>query len=168
MGQNGLKLNAEKTQVMCRLGSRHQLAKLTVCQLPLATTTSSSAVDIVSTANDLGVIFDGQLTMATHISSVCRAGFFPAKSAADRSPISDDRGDTRLSPAFINCRLDYCNSVLAGPDAYFQRLQSVRNAAARLVSGARRHDHITPVLVSLYWLPVRHLQDGGACVEVST
>ena len=29
------------------------------------------------------------------------------------------------------------------------------NAAARLVSGARRHDHITPVLVSLHWLPVR-------------
>jgi len=31
----------------------------------------------------------------------------------------------------------------------------VQNAAARLVSGARRHDHITPVLVSLHWLPVR-------------
>ena len=36
MGQNGLKLNAEKTQLMW-LGSRHQLAKLTVSQLPLAT-----------------------------------------------------------------------------------------------------------------------------------
>ena len=41
---------------------------------------------------------------------------------------------------------------------HLQRLQSVQNAAARLVSGARRHDHITPVLVSLHsvhWLPVR-------------
>ena len=74
MGQNGLKLN-DKTQLMW-LGSRHQLAKLTVSQLPLAATTSSSTVDIVSTANDLGVILDGQLTMARHISSVCRAGFF--------------------------------------------------------------------------------------------
>ena len=36
-----------------------------------------------------------------------------------------------------------------------QRLQSVQNAAARLLSGAHRHDHITPVLVSLHWLPVR-------------
>ena len=41
MGQNGLKLNAEKTQLMW-LASRHQLAKLTVSQLPLATTMSSS------------------------------------------------------------------------------------------------------------------------------
>jgi len=75
MGQNGLKLNAEKTQLMF-LASRHQLAKLTVSQLPLATSTSSSTVDIVSTAIDLGVILDGQLTMARHILSVCRAGFF--------------------------------------------------------------------------------------------
>ena len=54
-----------------------------------------------------------------------------------------------LAQAFTSCRLDYCNSVLAGvPDVYLQRLQSVQNVAARLVSGARRHNHITPVLVS--------------------
>jgi len=40
-------------------------------------------------------------------------------------------------------------------DVYLQRLQSVQNAADRLVYGAHRHDHITPVLVSLHWLPVR-------------
>ena len=55
-----------------------------------------------------------------------------------------------------SCRLDYCNSLLAGvADVYLRRLQSVQNAAARLVSGAHRHDHITPVLVDLHWLPVR-------------
>jgi len=75
MGQNGLKLNAEQTQLMW-LGSRHQLAKLTISQLHLSRTTSSSTVDIVSTANDLGVILDSQLTMTTHVSSVCHAGFF--------------------------------------------------------------------------------------------
>jgi len=61
-----------------------------------------------------------------------------------------------LVQAFISCRLDYCNSVLAGvPDVYLQRLRSVQNAAARLVFGARCHDHITPVFVSLHFLPVR-------------
>ena len=34
-------------------------------------------------------------------------------------------------------------------------LQSVQNASAWLVSGARRHNHITPVLTTLRWLPVR-------------
>ena len=61
-----------------------------------------------------------------------------------------------LVQTFISCRLDYCNSLLAGVAyVYLRRLQSVQNAAARLVSGARRHDHITPVLVGLHWLPVR-------------
>jgi len=32
---------------------------------------------------------------------------------------------------------------------------SVQNAAARLVTGTRRRDHITPVLRQLHWLPVR-------------
>jgi len=36
-----------------------------------------------------------------------------------------------------------------------RRLQSVQNAAARLVTGARRCDHIIPVLRQLHWLPVR-------------
>ena len=35
------------------------------------------------------------------------------------------------------------------------RLQSVQNAAARLVTGVRRCEHITPVLRQLHWLPVR-------------
>ena len=80
------------------LGSRHQLAKLTVSQLPLSTTTSSSTVDKVSTANDLGVILDSQLTITTHVSSVCRVGFLQLRQLGVSSPISDDRGDTCLSP----------------------------------------------------------------------
>jgi len=52
--------------------------------------------------------------------------------------------------------LDYCNSLLYGvSDGLLQRLQSVQNAAARLVTGARLSDHITPVLRQLHWLPVR-------------
>ena len=40
-------------------------------------------------------------------------------------------------------------------DRHLCRLQSVQNAAARLVTGARRCDHITPILRQLHWLPVR-------------
>ena len=53
--------------------------------------------------------------------------------------------------AFISCRLDYCNSLFYGiAEGLMSRLQSVQNAAARLVSGARRYDHITPVLQELH------------------
>ena len=42
-------------------------------------------------------------------------------------------------------------------DDLLRRLQSVQNAAARLVAGSRRSDHITPVLRRLHWLPVRRI-----------
>jgi len=58
--------------------------------------------------------------------------------------------------AFISSRLVYCNSLLTGVnDGLLRRLQSVQNAAARLVTGARRCEHITPALRQLHWLPVR-------------
>ena len=48
--------------------------------------------------------------------------------------------------AFISCHLEYCNALFNGiSDGLMTRLQSVQNAAARLVSAARRYDHITPV-----------------------
>jgi len=57
---------------------------------------------------------------------------------------------------FISCRLDYCNALLFGiADCQLQRLQSVQNAAARLVTGLRRTEHITVILNSLHWLPIR-------------
>jgi hypothetical protein len=32
----------------------------------------------------------------------------------------------------------------------------LQNTAARLISRKRKHEHITPVLVSLHWLPVQY------------
>ena len=61
-----------------------------------------------------------------------------------------------LVHAFIHSRLDYCNSLLYGFSNYqLQRLQSVQNVAARLITSTNRYAHITPVLRQLHWLPVR-------------
>jgi len=40
-------------------------------------------------------------------------------------------------------------------DSLIRRAQSVQNTAARLITGARRQEDITPVLRQLHWLPVR-------------
>ena len=64
-----------------------------------------------------------------------------------------------LVQSFITCHLDYCNSLFSGiTDSLFRHLQSVQNAAARLVTGTRRRDHITSVR-QLHWLPVRQRVD---------
>ena len=40
-----------------------------------------------------------------------------------------------------------------------RKVQSVQNAAARLLTGTRRGDHISPVLRHLHWLPVQRRVD---------
>ena len=65
-----------------------------------------------------------------------------------------------LIQAFVSCRLDCCNSLLYGvSDDLMRKLQSIQNAAARLITGARRYDHIMHVLRQLQWLPVRRRVD---------
>jgi len=68
--------------------------------------------------------------------------------------------------AFISCRLDYCNSLLYGLlDTLLLRLQSVQNATARLVTGTRRSDHISPILHELLWLCIQeHVKFRVACL----
>jgi len=61
-----------------------------------------------------------------------------------------------LVHAFISSRLDYCNQLFLGVTGrLLDKLQSLQNAAARLVIGARKFDRITPVMQELHWLPVR-------------
>jgi hypothetical protein len=58
-----------------------------------------------------------------------------------------------LMTSLILARLDYCNSVLFGrPDVLDFRLQSLQNAAARVVFALRRTAHITDILICLRWL----------------
>jgi len=52
-------------------------------------------------------------------------------------------------------RLDYGNATLAGLPGYLiDRLQSVLNAAARLVNPVRKFEHVMPLLHDLHWLRV--------------
>ena len=65
------------------------------------------------------------------------------------------KGTEILVHAFISSKLDSCNSLLYGlPQSLIDRLQAVQNCAARPVTRSRKHDHITPILKQLHWLPV--------------
>jgi len=60
-----------------------------------------------------------------------------------------------LIRALVISKLDYCCSVLAGaPETLLHRLQSVLNAAARLVFLAWKTEHTSPLLRELHWLKV--------------
>ena len=60
-----------------------------------------------------------------------------------------------LMVALVLSRLDYRSTVLFGlPQQLVEKLQSIQNAAARLIFAARRRDHINPLLQGLHWLRV--------------
>ena len=53
-------------------------------------------------------------------------------------------------------RLDYYNALLSDYlDKALNKLQLVLNKAARIMTRTKKFDHITPVLASLHWLPVK-------------
>ncbi len=65
-----------------------------------------------------------------------------------------------LINAFMTSRLDYCNAFLGGCSArLINKLQMVHNAAARVLTRTRKYDHISPVLSTLHWLPIKHRID---------
>ncbi len=60
-----------------------------------------------------------------------------------------------LSRALVVSRLDYCNALLAGlASNTIKPLQMIQNAAAQLVFNEPKRAHVTPLFISLYWLPV--------------
>ena len=58
--------------------------------------------------------------------------------------------------AFVCSRIDYCNSLLMGlPKLRLAPLQSVLNAAARLIARLPRFSHISTFMTEdLHWLPL--------------
>ena len=87
---------------------------------------------------------------------MCKGSYFQLRNIGlIRKYLSSDTA-AQLVHAFVTSRLDYANSLLYGvPDIHLDKLQRVQNTAARVISLTRKYDHITPVLKSLHWLPVK-------------
>ena len=57
--------------------------------------------------------------------------------------------------AYVTSRLDQNNSLLVGIPSYLiVKLQKIQNAAAKILLGGNKHDHVTPLLMQLHWLPM--------------
>lgn len=93
--------------------------------------------------------------MDDQISVVCKTASYQLRRIGLlRKYLSVDATKT-LMQALVTSRLDYANSLYAGlPKKQLKRLQRIQNSAARLITQTRRSQNITPIFISLHWLPV--------------
>ena len=134
------------------IGTKQQLSKVNVEHLMVG----ESNVIPVRVVKSLGTWLDSNLSFKEHINKTCRTAHFHLNNIRRIKKYLSNESTQILVHAFIIGRLDYCNSLLYGvPDVHLGKLQRVKNSAARLICNKSRFDHITPVLYSLYWLPIR-------------
>jgi len=150
MRSNRLQLNTAKTEVLWCASARRQN------QIPVnPITVGTDIVQPVRSVRDLGIHLDSDLSMRTHVTrtvSSCFAVLRQIRSirrSVSRSVVQS------LIVSLVLSRLDYGGATLAClPARLLDRLQSVQNAAARLIFGSRKYDHVTPLLHELHWLRV--------------
>ena len=146
-----LKLNDSKTEFLI-IGTPRQVSKLNINRI----TVGSTVVKQSMVAKNLGVWFDSQLNMDTHISKSCKAAFYHLYNLRHIRKYLTRTCISTLVHAFITSKLDYCNGLLFGlPESQICKLQRVQNACARLICNSPRFSHVNPLLHDLHWLPVR-------------
>ena len=132
-------------------GSRQMRAKLQFHSLPFM------GKDIVpsDTAKDLGVILDSNLTYDEHIIKTASSCMSRLGQINRVKHAFDKRTLLMIINSLVFSKLLYCSNVWANTSkCNINKLQAVQNFACRIVSGARKYDHVTPIRKELNWLPV--------------
>ena len=148
LGKNGLKVNAEKTQLII-IGTKQILRNLP----PVTVNFMGSDITGSPTVKNLGVTFDQNLTFTDHVTDVARrctgvlSGLSHCRHALPRETL------TTLVQALAVSSIRYCIRVYGVCGVtQLARLQKLLNFGARVISGRRKYDHISDVLKNLQWL----------------
>ena len=151
MSSNRLPLNSSKTQLRPILfGIRQQLLKLDYTLL----SEKFPHFTFLSSVRHLGVTLDSSITFTEHISKLTRSSYYQLRRLrAIRRSVSSSTF-TSIVHAFVCSRIDYCSALHVGlPKVRLSPLQSVLNAAARLIARLPRLSHISIFMSEqLHWL----------------
>ena len=148
---NKLKLNDDKTEVIIITSpynkSRHTISNIQV---------GDSYIDGSTHARNIGVMFDEVIDMHQHIANICKSSTFHLRQIRAIKKYLTREAVEKLVHAFVTSRLDANNALLYGlPFSTIRPLQLILNMAAKVIVGARKYDHVTPLLKSLHWLPIQ-------------
>ncbi len=153
MATNFLQLNQDKTEILL-VGPQALRCQVESLLTPLS-------VRPCEHVRNLGVILDSDLTFQKHISNISKTAFCHLRNLSKVRCFLSRSHSEKLAHAFISSKLDYCSSLFAGlPQYSLNRLQFIQNAEARVLnSNSKKSEHITPILASLHWLPIKQRID---------
>ncbi|KAK3705766.1 hypothetical protein QZH41_000593 [Actinostola sp. cb2023] len=149
MSINKLKLNKDKTELLIFHSKFRK-------QPTFPSLVFGEEVIVPSkSARNIGAIFDNTMSMSLQINAACKSAFFHLRNIARIRKFLSFNTTEILIHALVTSKVDSYNALLFGLPKYeLKKLQSVLNAAARLLTFTRKFDHITPVLKQLHWLPI--------------
>ena len=151
--KNGMKINAEKTQLIV-FGTRQNLRQLPPVSIQFmgATVTGSPSV------RNLGVVFDQHMSFAPHVDDVVRRctgvliGLCHCRHSLPRYLL------VTLVQSLVVSSIRYGISVYGSCNqTQTARIQKLLNFGARVISGRRKYDHISDVIRELSWLSAHNL-----------
>ena len=148
---NDLILNASKTKLMWCHSSR---LALSLARDPIRF--CDQLVIPVSSVRYLGVILDCHMTLSKNISLTVSSCFSQLRRIRSIRKCLTAELTLTLVNYLVLSRVDYCIAAHSGlPMTSLRRLQRILHAAARLVTGASKFDHVKPMLQELGWLPIQ-------------
>ena len=142
--------NSEKTELIL-IGTNHQLNKLQFSSINVENTEIKAA----SHVRNLGVLFDKNMNMENQVNRMCRNAYFNLRNISKiRNSLDKNTAKTAIN-ALVTPHLDYGNGLLYGICKRLEnKLQVAQNSAVRVITGLKKHDHITKHRKDLHWLPI--------------
>ena len=117
-----------------------------------------NCVRFVTSAKNLGIILDDELSFEHQVTAVVKSCFVTIRKISKvKSFLSVDQLKTLVTSCVFS-KLDYCNSIYYGMSTrLLLKLQSVQNSAARLIKSKINLAYIpTSVYIrDLHWLPMK-------------
>ena len=151
MERNELKLKKEKTDILLIHSEFRNSPSLDEIIL------GNEQLTMARTVTNLGIIFDREISFNYQINQLCRTSFFLLRNLFKIRKYLTDEATSKVVHAFVTTKLEYCNHLYFGlPKYQVNKMQRVQNTAARLATRSSKHDHITPLLQQLHWLPVSY------------
>ena len=131
MAANFISLNPAKTEFLL-IGLPAQLSKI---HNPTLTISSNTTIQPVSSARNLGIIFDSDLSFSDHISYILKSCFSHIRDLRRIRNTLDHKTACTIATSLIHSKLDYCSSLYLNiSNQQLNRLQLVLNSAARAVT----------------------------------